>query len=31
MRGDDSGATVYPHIADVIHAAAVKELEDLEE
>jgi hypothetical protein len=30
MRGDESGATVYPHIADVIHVA-VKELEVPEE
>ena len=30
IRGDESGAAVYSHIANVIHTA-MKELEDLEE
>jgi hypothetical protein len=30
IRGDESGAAVYSHIANVIHAA-INELEDLEE
>lgn len=30
IRGDESGAAVYSHIANVIHTA-IKELEDLEE
>ena len=30
IRGDESGAAVYSHIANVIHAA-MKELEELEE
>jgi hypothetical protein len=30
VRGDESGAAVYSHIANVIHTA-MKELEELEE
>ena len=30
IRGDESGAAVYSHIANVIHTA-MKELEELEE